>query len=88
LAAVAEAVAAAGDPGRAEQIARVVTDPDLKADALLKVAEVVDVPRAYQIVGAVFAIGVWTTPLDVLARLCPRLVIRIADDMVRDNEPS
>jgi hypothetical protein len=74
-------VADAGDPGRAEQIARSITDLHQQAEALVKVAEVVGLPHGCRLLGEAFAVGSWLAPLLVLAKLRPRLVIQIADEV-------
>jgi len=85
LPSILEAVAAAGDLDCAEEIAFTITPPDQQAPVLTSIAEVAGLPRACRLLGAAFAVGSWLTPLPVLAKLRPHLVIQIAEEVYGDD---
>lgn len=83
-------VAEAGDAERARQltadvetIARGITDPDEQARALIERAGCAGMPQAHRILGEAFVVGSLLTPLPVLAKLHPQLVVQIADEHAR-----
>ncbi|MBE8520689.1 hypothetical protein ILP97_24920 [Amycolatopsis sp. H6(2020)] len=81
LTTVAQATAAAGDLDRAEQIARSIAHPREQAQALITIAEVIGMPQPDRFLGAAFAVGSWTAPLQALAKLYPHVMAQIADDV-------
>ncbi|MFD0585837.1 hypothetical protein [Dactylosporangium darangshiense] len=82
---VVAAIAAAGNLDRAETTARSITDLASRAAGLARVAEVAGLPRAYLLIGEVFAVGSWLLPLPALAKLRPQLVLEIAGEVFGDN---
>ncbi|MFD5633542.1 hypothetical protein ACFWJM_05270 [Streptomyces sp. NPDC127077] len=85
LARAAKYMAVAGDHEQAEQIARSITEPRRKTQALTEVAGITGRPRASHLLGQAFVLGSWLTPLPVLAQLYPREVIRISDAVYSDG---
>ncbi|CAL9433279.1 hypothetical protein SUDANB95_02079 [Actinosynnema sp. ALI-1.44] len=92
LAGLARTLAAAGDLERArrlaEEAARVVhraTRPDRKARALTALAVVADLYGVERFLGEALVTGAWPTILPVLARLDPRVVVEIADELERSD---
>jgi hypothetical protein len=103
LAAVAGAIATAGDPDRARQladraetVARSITNPHWQAQVLTAVAAAIatagDPEQAGRLLGTVLVLVSWQMPLSVLARHWPQVVVRCVDalsgnDRSRDTRP-
>ncbi|GAA0248682.1 hypothetical protein GCM10010492_55740 [Saccharothrix mutabilis subsp. mutabilis] len=92
LAGLARTFATAGDLEQArllaEEAARIVhraTRPDRKAKALTALAVVADLYGVERFLGEALVTGAWPTILPVLARLDPRVVVEIADELERSD---
>ena len=85
LAAVAAAIATTGDTDRAEAMARSITNPFGQAQALAAVAEAIattsDAGQTGRFIAQVLAVMPWQTPLPVLAKHQPRVVLACVDEL-------
>jgi hypothetical protein len=88
---VVRAVATADDIERAETLARAATDPDQQAHTLTGAAWAAtatgDANRACRLLGDAFASGSWLLPLPVLAKLRPKLVLQLANEVSGHDRP-
>ncbi|MGF1427124.1 hypothetical protein [Kitasatospora sp. LaBMicrA B282] len=70
---------------RAEQIARSITRPDGRAQALSEVADEVGLPAANHLLAPAFALGSWLPPLWAMAKHHPQEADRIARTLYPDD---
>ncbi|MFB7715227.1 hypothetical protein [Streptomyces sp. NPDC056105] len=77
---VAPACAAAGESTRAEEIAWNLTDPDLRADALVGVAEYAAPAQAHRLVAHSLQTGRWQAAISILATMSPSALTDIAQE--------
>ena len=84
LAAVAGALAEAGQHEQAETVARSITDPDEQEQALMAVAKGLmawgDTRQAHLVASAACAVGRWTTVLELVLSLEPS-ALRVLTDL-------
>lgn len=76
-----KALCTTADTGRAEQLARSITNADLQAEALATIAGFVDHARARQFLAQALHVGCWSKAVGILARIQPDAATALADDV-------